>query len=149
MSHILEITNLRYDEEAKTATVHLTNLFVNEDNVREIKTEQDQTFSSEGIPTPEEVIAFGSSLVEPGEDIGVEFIPNKLEDQVDTTPEATTETGSVVPSGYSAPEVKTYLGKKIISESTSTINEKEYITLRLEDGSVCQLSEAEYKELVK
>ena len=148
MSHILEITNLRYDEETKTATVHLTNLFVNEDNVREIKTEQDQTFSSEGIPTPEEVIAFGSSLVEPGEDIGVEFIPNKLEDQVDADPLPPVDMNryeAVQPKA----EVKTYLGKKIISESTSTINEKEYITLRLEDGSVCQLSEAEYKELVK
>jgi hypothetical protein len=146
MSHILEITNLRYDEETKTATVHLTNLFVNEDNVREIKTEQDQTFSSEGIPTPEEVIAFGSSLVEPGEDIGVEFIP----DQVDEPKEEVSAKEEVVPEVIpTQPEVKTYLGKKIISESTSTINEKEYITLRLEDGSVCQLSEAEYKELVK
>jgi len=54
-----------------------------------------------------------------------------------------------ISSGVQIPEVKTYQGKKIISESTSTINEKEYITIRLEDGSVCQLSEAEYKELVK
>ena len=46
-------------------------------------------------------------------------------------------------------EPKTYLGKKVISEKTSLINEKEYISLTLEDGSVCQISETEYKERVK
>ena len=69
---------------------------------------------------------------------------------VEETPEEVSVKEEVVPEVIPAQsEVKTYLGKKIISESTSIINEKEYITLRLEDGSVCQLSEAEYKELVK
>ena len=51
-----------------------------------------------------------------------------------------------IPSGV---EVKTYQGKKIIAEKTSIINEKEYITLTLEDGLICQLSEGEYNEGVK
>lgn len=46
-------------------------------------------------------------------------------------------------------EPKTYLGKKIIAEKTSVINEKEYITITLEDGSVSQLSEGEYNSHVK
>lgn len=46
-------------------------------------------------------------------------------------------------------EVKTYLGKKIVSENKSMINEKEYISITLEDGSICQLSENEYNDEVK
>ena len=50
---------------------------------------------------------------------------------------------------FTVPDVKTYQGKKIIPEKTTIINEKEYITLTLEDGSTCQLSEGEYNEGVK
>lgn len=54
-----------------------------------------------------------------------------------------------VPSGTTEPEVKTYQGKKIISEKTSEINGVEYISITLEDGSVSQLSQEEYNEGVK
>lgn len=61
-------------------------------------------------------------------------------------PEASQAQSEFIPSGI---EVKIYMAKKIISEKTSVINEKEYIILTLEDGSICQLSEKEYNEGVK
>ena len=102
----------------------------------------------EGVLTDEQVLEFVKNTTDEGINVILDLGENKLEEKIEESvkePEAQPK----IPSGSVAPEVKTYLGKKIISESTSTINEKEYITLRLEDGSVCQLSEAEYKELVK
>jgi len=47
------------------------------------------------------------------------------------------------------PAVKMYMGKQIISDNMQTINEKEYHSLRLSDGSTHALTHSEYEELVK
>jgi hypothetical protein len=40
---------------------------------------------------------------------------------------------------------KTYMGKEILAESSRTVNDKEYIHIRLADGSTYDLTEEEYK----
>ena len=75
-----------------------------------------------------------------------EKIEEPKEEKIETPKEEVVAQSEFIPSGV---EVKTYQGKKIIAEKTSIINEKEYITLTLEDGSTCQLSEGEYNEGVK
>lgn len=46
-----------------------------------------------------------------------------------------------------APTPKLYMGKEIIAEKMVEVNEKQYHSLTLSDGSVQLLSPSEYKEL--
>lgn len=57
----------------------------------------------------------------------------------------------VVPEEEIVPEVsvtRTLDGKEIISESETIINDKEYISVRLTDGTTQVISQAEYDERV-
>lgn len=74
-----------------------------------------------------------------------EKIEEPKEEKIEETKEVQAQSESV----SFITDVKTYQGKKIISIKPSIINEKEYISITLEDGSTCQLSEQEYNEGVK
>ncbi len=53
------------------------------------------------------------------------------------------------PAVEDVPALKKHMGKDIVSERLVVVNEKEYHSLTLADGSVQLLSPAEYEELMK
>ena len=47
------------------------------------------------------------------------------------------------------PVIKLYMGKQILSDKMEIVNEKEYHSIKLVDGSAHLLSQVEYDEMVK
>jgi len=67
---------------------------------------------------------------------------------VETLNEVTVPVEETISSATSE-RAKEYMGKQVLSEKMVTVNEKEYHSLNLVDGSTVQLPESEYMEAVK
>lgn len=77
-------------------------------------------------------------------------IPVTSNDIIDSNKEAKTITKPIVDEPVVETPAEFFLaGKKIISESTRIVEDREFITVRTEDGSTFDLTEEEYKLQVK
>lgn len=93
----------------------------------------------EEVVEEEEVVDGEEVLVDDEDEIVVEEEEKVVEEDEETVDVPVAE----------VTQAKVYMGKDIISERIVVVNEKEYHSLTLVDGSVQQLTDAEYIEGVK
>ncbi len=75
--------------------------------------------------------------------------PNNVKETVDPIIEPDEEEKAPEPEEEELIVANKYMGKEVISEKMVTVNEKEYHSLTLGDGSTHLLSAAEYEESMK
>ena len=81
------------------------------------------------------------------EDVIEEETTPEVEEMEEIMSEDSGEAEGITSVEETTPEVtaKTYMGKEVISEGTRMLNGKEYITIRLSDGSTYDLTSEEYE----
>jgi len=102
MKQIFEVSDVRYDADAKKASFTGTNYFLHDDGTKEVKTQGEYDFESESAPTEEEVVTYAQSLIEEGWEISVVDTGEDTTALDGTNPEAPAEEAK--PEGEAAAE---------------------------------------------
>ncbi len=81
----------------------------------------------------------------PVEEVVTSEVIDETTEEIETPEEGQTIVEETQEEPFMGEVYKKYMGKNIISESTREVNGKEYIYIRLEDGTTHDLTEDDYK----